>query len=167
MSEKLSTIHSLAVTLGQILLTQARTLSVAESCTGGGLCSAITDVPGCSAWFNRGFITYSNDAKEELLFVPRQTLLSHGAVSEETACAMAEGALLISKTHFSISITGIAGPGGGSTEKPIGTVWIACTGINLDTRAKHYLFEGNRQSIRHQTIFAALQHIIKYCSHLA
>jgi nicotinamide-nucleotide amidase len=164
MTEQLATIQTLSETLGKILLTRSWSVAVAESCTGGSLCAALTDIPGCSAWFDRGFITYSNDAKETLLMVPSTTLSTQGAVSEETALAMADGALKNSRANVSLSITGLAGPTGGSKHKPVGTVWIACAGAGLPTQAKHYFFQGNRQAIRHQSVFMALQRVIKQCS---
>jgi nicotinamide-nucleotide amidase len=164
MKQDLSSIHALAEALGQQLITRAWSLTVAESCTGGKLCAAITDIPGSSTWFDRGFVTYSNNAKEIMLNVPRATLITHGAVSEESALAMADGALLVSNANMSIAITGVAGPTGGSSEKPIGTVWIACAGANQPTRAEHYLFSGNRLAVREQAVFAALHFLLKRCA---
>lgn len=161
MKEQLTSIHALAEALGHLLRDRSSFVSAAESCTGGSLCAAITDIPGCSAWFDRGFITYSNESKETLLSVPNATLLTHGAVSEATARAMAEGALNRSKANVSVAITGVAGPGGGSVDTPVGTVFIACAGANQQTIAKGYLFQGNRPAIRHQAVFAALQHLMK------
>jgi nicotinamide-nucleotide amidase len=157
-------IHTLAEALGQQLLAKSWSVAIAESCTGGKLCAAITDIPGCSAWFDRGFVTYSNQAKETLLNVPHVTLLTHGAVSKETALAMAQGALLASHANISLAITGIAGPSGGSPEKPIGTVWIACSCTNQPPQANHHVFSGDRQAIREQTVFAALHHLINRCA---
>jgi len=159
-----SSIYTLSEALGQQLKLRAWSLAVAESCTGGNLCAAITDVPGSSTWFDRGFVTYSNHAKEVMLNVPRATLLTYGAVSEESAIAMANGALLASNANISIAITGIAGPTGGSEKKPIGTVWIACASENKMTCAKHYLFSGNRLTIREQAVFAALHDMITCCA---
>ena len=164
MKQSLSSIHALAEALGQQLKTRSWSLVVAESCTGGSLCAAITDIPGSSVWFDRGFVTYSNHAKEMMLDVPRATLLTYGAVSEESAIAMANGALLVSNANISVSITGVAGPTGGSREKPVGTVWIACASENQKTEAKHYLFAGNRQTIRKQAVFSALHDLINRCA---
>lgn len=132
----------------------------AESCTGGGLCYWLTSVPGSSDWVDRGFVTYSNHAKMQMLGVPSLTLDTHGAVSKETACAMAEGALQHSESHLAISITGIAGPDGGSDQKPVGTVWIGWAGEQLTTDAELHTFAGDRQAIRLQSIMAALEKII-------
>ncbi|OYV54788.1 MAG: hypothetical protein B7X00_01030 [Legionella sp. 21-45-4] len=161
----LSSIHTRAHQLGEILLTRHWRLSVAESCTGGTLCGAITDIPGCSYWFDRGFITYSNDAKADCLGVQKKTIKQHGAVSEQTAIAMTTGVLTYAKqSQLSIAITGIAGPEGGSDLKPVGTVWIACASIEKLPLARAYLFVGNRPAIRHQAVSAALDLLIEYCS---
>lgn len=164
MKAESSSIYALSEALGEQLKLRAWSLVVAESCTGGNLCAAITDVPGSSTWFDRGFVTYSNHAKEMMINVPRATLLTHGAVSEESAIAMANGALLVSNANISIAITGIAGPTGGSAQKPVGTVWIACASENQTTWAKHYLFSGDRQTIRQQAVFAALHDLINCCA---
>lgn len=164
MKQETSSIYALAEALGQQLMARAWSLVVAESCTGGNLCAAITDVPGSSHWFDRGFVTYSNHAKEIMLNVPRATLITYGAVSEESAIAMANGALLVSNANLSVAITGIAGPTGGSTEKPIGTVWIACASENQPTQAKQYLLKGDRQAIRTQAVFSALHDLINRCA---
>lgn len=134
-------------------------LATAESCTGGGLSYWLTSVPGCSAWFDRGFVTYSNEAKIEMLGVDPHIIESFGAVSEETARAMAEGALNHSEANISISITGIAGPDGGSADKPVGTVWIAWAKKD-NTICEPYLFPGDRQAIRLQTIAKALEKLL-------
>jgi len=139
---------TLAAQLGEQLKAQGFMLAVAESCTGGGLAATLTAIPGSSAWFDRGFVTYSNHAKHEMLGVPNHHLLHDGAVSEATARAMAEGCLHQSEAHLSVAITGIAGPDGGSKEKPVGTVWIACAGARLPTSASCYHFQGNREEIR-------------------
>lgn len=135
-------------------------LATAESCTGGGLCYWLTSVPGSSEWIDRGFITYSNDAKVQMLDVPMATITACGAVSKETAMAMAAGALKNSKADIAISITGIAGPDGGTPEKPVGTVWIGYASRQQTPDAKLHTFEGDRQSIRLQAIIAALRSII-------
>lgn len=131
-------------------------LTTAESCTGGGLSYWLTSVPGSSDWFDRGFVTYSNAAKVAMLGVDPQCLETAGAVSEETALAMAKGALLHSRADLSIAITGVAGPDGGSTEKPVGTVWIAWAD-QKEVRAQRYHFEGDRQAVRLQSMVAALK----------
>ncbi len=152
----------LATELGNALQKQGKVLTLAESCTGGLASAAITDVAGSSAWFDRGFITYSNTAKQEMLSVSAATLQLHGAVSEETAIEMATGALKHSQADIAASITGIAGPSGGSTTKPVGTVcfaWISKTG---DAMSSTQHFVGNRQSIRQQSIIHALSGISDY-----
>lgn len=155
-------IEKLAQIIGSKLMQHHVMLAVAESCTGGGIGYAITSVPGCSAWFDRGFITYSNSAKTAMLNVSEQTLCQFGSVSEQTACEMAEGALYNSEANVSIAITGIAGPGGGTADKPVGTVWIAYAGKNLKTKAFVKIFPGNRQEVREQTIITALQELLAY-----
>ena len=132
----------------------------AESCTGGALSEIITRIPGSSHWFERGFVTYSNAAKQELLRVPTETLDRCGAVSEETALAMAEGALANSHAHVSVAITGIAGPEGGTPEKPVGTVCIAWAGRNIPPRSVSTLFQGERLQVRQQACLMALQGLI-------
>lgn len=137
-------------------------LTTAESCTGGGLCYWLTSVPGSSAWLDRGFVTYSNDAKVQMLNVPLTTIDTYGAVSKETALAMAEGALKNSKADIAISITGIAGPDGGTTEKPVGTVWIGWANRQQSTAdAMLHTFQGDRQAVRIQSMIAALAILTK------
>ena len=147
----------------QLLVEKKFTVCTAESCTGGMISAAITSDPGSSEVFGFGFVTYANEAKEKLLCVRAQTLESFGAVSEETACEMADGARKVSGAHAAVSVTGIAGPSGGTEEKPVGTVWI---GISTEKRtfAKRFLFDGNisgisdrRQAVRTQTACAALK----------
>lgn len=132
-------------------------LATAESCTGGLISMAITEVPGASEVFERGFVTYSNAAKIDLLTVPTFYIEDYGAVSMEVAIAMAEGALLMSKADISISVTGAAGPDGGTEEKPIGTVFIGCALKNKETVHKQFSFTGDRHSIRLQSAKAALE----------
>jgi len=130
-------------------------LSCAESCTGGGIAAALTDVAGSSAWFDRGFVTYSNQAKQEMLGVSADTLAGFGAVSRETAVEMARGALAHSAAQLSVAVTGIAGPGGGSPDKPVGTVWIAwAVEDRVDAVCEH--FAGDRAGVRAATVDAAL-----------
>lgn len=136
-------------------------LAAAESCTGGGLCYWLTSVPGSSAWFERGFVTYSNEAKIDMLGVSSLTLDKFGAVSEQTAREMAEGALKNSRADVSIAITGIAGPDGGLPNKPVGTVWIAWSGKPFTACAEVNIFTGDRQQIRLQSIEYALRRLDK------
>lgn len=148
-------------TLGMQLMAKNLALTTAESCTGGGLAYCITQIPGSSAWFERGFVTYSNKAKEEMLGIKPETLLKYGAVSEHTARAMAEGALQHSHAQMSVAITGIAGPDGGSTEKPVGTVWFAWAEKNLATKTNVFLLTGDRLAIREQAIQIALEGLLE------
>lgn len=145
----------LAEQLGRLLKNKRQALVTAESCTGGWAAQAVTSVAGSSAWFERGFVTYSNDAKRELLNVSRNTLRIHGAVSEQTAREMALGALARSKGTIAVAITGIAGPGGGSKEKPVGTVcfaWARAKAVETETCR----FKGGRESVRRQSVVHAL-----------
>jgi nicotinamide-nucleotide amidase len=153
----IDTIKSLVLKTAQTFKQNQLTLVTAESCTGGGLSYWLTSVPGSSDWFERGFVTYSNAAKIEMLGVHPQTIEEFGAVSAKTAREMAEGALRHSHADLSVAITGIAGPTGGSTDKPVGTVWIAWAKQNIETRELGQLFSGDRQSIRLQAIAKALE----------
>jgi nicotinamide-nucleotide amidase len=149
----------LTKTLAQIMLSRNWTVSLAESCTGGLICATLTELAGSSEWFERGYITYSNEAKTECLNVPAEVIESHGAVSEQVAQAMAEGARINSGSNVAISITGIAGPSGGSIEKPVGTV---CFGWATENRVltKTMCFKGDRQAIRQQATEFALTELI-------
>lgn len=151
---------NLAKQAGIVLTSRKLILTTAESCTGGLVAQAITSIPGSSAWFDRGFVTYSNQAKQDMLAVPKTLIETYGAVSEQTACAMAEGALRNSQAQISLAITGIAGPDGGTPEKPVGTVWIAWAGVYFATLAEHYFFEGKRMLIRKQAAKAALEKLL-------
>ena len=149
----------LTKTLAQILLSRNWTVSLAESCTGGLVCSTLTELAGSSEWFERGYITYSNEAKTECLGVPAELIEAHGAVSEQVAKAMAEGARMNSGSNVAISITGVAGPSGGSAEKPVGTVFFGWTTEN-QTLIKTMRFNGNRQMVRQQATEFALTELI-------
>ncbi|MBU3616638.1 CinA family protein [Polynucleobacter sp. JS-Polo-80-F4] len=149
----------LTKTLAQILLSRNWTVSLAESCTGGLVCATLTELAGSSEWFERGYITYSNEAKAECLDVPPLLIESHGAVSEQVAKAMAEGAHMNSGSNVAISITGVAGPSGGSAEKPVGTVCFGWATEN-QTLTKTMHFEGDRQTIRQQATEFALTELI-------
>jgi nicotinamide-nucleotide amidase len=133
-------------------------IATAESCTGGLIAGELTGIPGSSAVVDRGFVTYSNDAKIEMLGVPAKTIATHGAVSAETARAMAEGALARSQADLTVSVTGIAGPGGGSADKPVGLVWFGCahTGKPTQTLSRRY-GEVGRDRVRALTVEEALQ----------
>ena len=147
----------------QHLLEKARakgvTIATAESCTGGLIAAACTDLAGSSDWFERGFVTYSNAAKTELLGVPAALIDQHGAVSEAVALAMAEGAVRHSHAQVSVAVTGVAGPGGGSAAKPVGTVWVAwCVGGRAEAQCLH--LGGDRAAVRGQTVQHALQGLL-------
>lgn len=133
-------------------------IATAESCTGGLIAAAFTDIPGSSCVFERGFVTYSNESKREMLGVPAGILQDAGAVSEETARAMVQGALENSPADLAVSVTGIAGPEGGTTEKPVGLVYIGFGRRGEKPHVEKHLFEGDRASIRAQTVQAALKH---------
>jgi nicotinamide-nucleotide amidase len=135
-------------------------LATAESCTGGGLSYWLTSLPGSSEWFERGYVSYSNAAKVEMLGVRENTLKKFGAVSEETAREMAEEARHLSQADVSIAITGIAGPDGGSADKPVGSVWLAWSGKNFKTLAQLHVFTGDRQAVRLASIAKALEQLL-------
>ena len=159
-------LYELSQKLGFLLQKQQLHCAVAESCTGGLLAATITDVPGSSQWFDRGFVTYTNDSKMELLAVPMDAISEQGAVSEATVRAMAEGVLGRSHAQVSAAISGIAGPEGGRLDKPVGTVWVAWAGGLKATQACSYLFEGTRQSIREQAVRVALDGLINQIKEL-
>ena len=142
------------------LLRRGWWLSCAESCTGGGIAAALTDVAGSSAWFDRGFVTYSNQAKKEMLGVSADTLAAFGAVSRETALEMATGALARSAAQLSVAVTGIAGPGGGSPDKPVGTVWLAWASAERADAVREH-FSGDRAAVRAATVDAALRGLLQ------
>lgn len=141
---------------GAALKRRGWSAATAESCTGGGIAQALTTIGGSSEWFDRGFVTYSNDAKQELLDVSAATLAAHGAVSAETAAAMARGALAHASAEVAVSVTGVAGPTGGSAAKPVGTVWFGFAVRGGETHTRHRLFTGDRQAIRRQAVLFAL-----------
>lgn len=151
----------LAQQLGARLQAQSLKIVTAESCTGGMLSQAITSIPGSSAWFERGFVTYSNQSKSDLLNVQSSTIERHGAVSEQVAHEMAEGALTHSQADVSIAITGVAGPDGGTKDKPVGLVWFgfAIKGHGVHCVSQH--FAGDRTAVREQATHYALDAIIK------
>ena len=150
----------LARTLGELLAARGIACATAESCTGGLVAGAITAIAGSSGWFDRGFVTYSNDAKHRLLGVPWATLEAHGAVSEPVARAMAEGALRGSVAGISVAITGIAGPGGGSVAKPVGTVCFGWARVGFDTRVATLRFAGDRTAVRDGSVLTALAGLV-------
>ena len=133
----------------------------AESCTGGLIAAACTAIAGSSDWFERGFVTYSNEAKVELLGVPMALIEAHGAVSAEVACAMAEGALLNSHAQLAVAITGIAGPSGATPGKPVGTVWLAVALAGAAAQAELLTLAGDRAAVREQSVQRALQRLLE------
>jgi nicotinamide-nucleotide amidase len=154
-------ITELARTVGRACRRRGVMLAAAESCTGGGLAEAITRISGSSRWFDRGFVTYTDDAKKQMLGVARRTLQEHGAVSEPVAREMARGALEnASDADLSVAITGIAGPTGGSRSKPVGLVWIAWAARQGEVQARVFRFRGDRQEIRRQAVGIALQGLL-------
>ncbi|MDE2422875.1 MAG: CinA family protein [Betaproteobacteria bacterium] len=155
----------LAQRVGFLLLNQHQLLALAESCTGGGIAALITEIPGSAQWFERGFVTYSNLSKEQLLGVPAKMISQYGAVSEEVVSAMATGAIRHSVANWAIAVSGVAGPTGGSVEKPVGMVCIAWANNNGLCEAQTYHFEGNRQEVRAQTTRYALQGLITRLDH--
>jgi nicotinamide-nucleotide amidase len=151
----------LAASLAGKLLQQQRKLVTAESCTGGGIAHLLTSVPGSSGWFERGYVTYSNASKRDVLHVPDNILDEYGAVSEQAAAAMARGALEHSLADYSIAVTGIAGPDGGSADKPVGTVWFAWGKTGGVPQTKRHHFQGDRRQVREQSIIFAVQGLLK------
>nr|WP_229498923.1 CinA family protein [Pseudoduganella ginsengisoli] len=135
-------------------------LATAESCTGGGVAQAVTDIAGSSAWFDRGFVTYSNAAKTAMLGVPAALIAQHGAVSEEVAAAMAAGAAGSSSAQVAVSTTGIAGPGGAVPGKPVGTVWFGWSVAGV-VQTERVIFDGDRQAVREQAVAHALQGLLR------
>jgi len=146
--------------LADALLDAKLTIATAESCTGGLIAAACTSVAGSSDWFERGFVTYSNEAKTELLGVAATLIATRGAVSDEVARAMAEGALARSHAQIAVAVTGIAGPGGGSPGKPVGTVWMAIAASSAATRSELLQLSGDRRAIREKTVQAALARLL-------
>jgi nicotinamide-nucleotide amidase len=147
--------HDEALALGDALRARGWRLASAESCTGGLIAAACTGVAGSSDWFERGFVTYSNEAKTELLGVPAALIAEHGAVSEPVARAMAQGALAHAHANLAIAVTGIAGPGGGTPTKPVGTVWLAWARADGACEAECLRLQGDRSTVRRQTVEAA------------
>ena len=153
-------LYSLAGKVGLFLLGQGWKLAAAESCTGGWVCQTVTDVAGSSAWFDRGFVTYSNAAKMELLGVPESVLDKHGAVSEETVQAMAAGVLRNSLADCALAVSGIAGPTGATPGKPVGTVWFAWQRRGGKCLTRLEQFGGDRRTVRKQAVAVALEGVL-------
>lgn len=150
-------LRQLSNQVGERLGHLGATVTTAESCTGGWIAKAITDISGSSAWFERGFVTYSNEAKHQMIGVESATLEAHGAVSEAVVREMAQGALYAAGADYAISVSGIAGPDGGSEEKPVGTVWFAFASKHEGTIARHQCFTGDRDAVRRKSVEYALQ----------
>ncbi|QBR83737.1 CinA family protein [Legionella israelensis] len=160
--EIISLVNNLAV----IFTEKNLKLAVAESCTGGLIAASITEITGSSFWFERGFVTYSNLSKQEMLDVPESMIVKYGAVSKQVAVAMAEGALKHSEADVSLSVTGIAGPSGGSSDKPIGTVYFAWSSQGEHSLQDHQIFTGDRQDVRFKSCHFALKGLIKLVQEL-
>jgi len=151
----------LSTEVGELLTAQSLSLVSAESCTGGWVAKCCTDIAGSSIWFERGFVSYSNNAKQNLLDVNPETLQRFGAVSKQTVCEMATGALLNSNAQISVAITGIAGPNGGSDDKPVGTVWFAWATVDSEITTLCHHFEGDREMVRRQSVHVALEGVLE------
>ena len=154
-------LHALAEQVGDALRRRNLTLCTAESCTGGWIAKMITDIPGCSDWFDCGMAAYSYEAKQALLGVRPQTLTEHGAVSRETVTEMVSGALITSGASIAVAVTGIAGPTGGLPGKPVGTVWIGWKRRGGYPQAELFHFDGDRDDVRRQTVAAALRGLLR------
>ncbi len=152
-----NTLFDLAERLGQSLKAKGYKIATAESCTGGWIAQAITEIPGSSAWFDRGFVTYSNSAKVQMLGVNPQTLAQFGAVSAEIALQMTSGALANSEADWVVAVTGIAGPDGGSEEKPVGTIYVAWQDKAGNSKVERLQLSGNRHQIRKLTVKNAIE----------
>jgi len=156
-----SDIAALAAELGRTLAAKGQFVATAESCTGGLVAGAITAIAGSSGWFDRGFVTYTNEAKTDMLGVDRDALERYGAVSEATAIAMAEGAIRASRADVAVAVTGIAGPAGGTAAKPVGTVCFAWARRGRPTTATTRHFSGARDAVREASIIVAIQGLIE------
>ncbi|XAW89911.1 nicotinamide-nucleotide amidase [Vibrio sp. CDRSL-10 TSBA] len=150
--------------VGELLLARQQVLVTAESCTGGGVAAAVTDIAGSSAWFDRAFVTYSNEAKQEMIGVRAATLAEHGAASEPVVIEMAQGALAHSNGTIAVSISGIAGPGGGSEEKPVGMVCFAWADKQGWLQVETQFFAGDRQTVRQLAVHHALAGVANHLS---
>lgn len=151
-----SELMQLSEQVGQALKARGATVTTAESCTGGWVAKTLTDIAGSSAWFERGFVTYSNEAKSQMIGVSEATLLDHGAVSEPVVVEMAIGALRAARADYAISVSGIAGPDGGSAEKPVGTVWFGVASASGQGVTQRECFAGDREAVRRQATAYAL-----------
>ena len=153
-------INALAAELGQLLLARGETVTTAESCTGGLIAGAITEIAGSSAWFDRGYITYANHAKAAMIDVPMAFIDGLGAVSEPVVAAMAQGAADGACARWAVAVSGVAGPTGGTPEKPVGTVWLAwATPYGITTEKQ--VFAGSRSEVRAATVYRALERMVE------
>ena len=155
------TVNSIAQQLGEMLCKKNAKLTTAESCTGGGISEAITAVSGSSQWFEFGFVTYSNGAKQKLLGVSKETLEEYGAVSEQIVKQMAQGAIQQSRADYAIAVSDIAGPEGGTEDKPVGTVWV-CWQTPTESWAQKFILSGDRQAVRKAAIKKSLQQLLQH-----
>lgn len=153
-------LQQLSRRIGEQLKKRQATVTAAESCTGGWLAKVFTDISGSSAWFERGFVTYSNEAKQQMVGVQDTTLQQHGAVSEQTVREMATGAAKAAAAEYAIAVSGIAGPEGGTPDKPVGTVWFAIVGPEGRVLAQRKIFSGDRDAVRRQSVAWALQTLL-------
>ena len=156
-------LRSLAERVAERLMNRRQVLATAESCTGGWIAKAVTDVAGSSDWFSYGIVSYSNPAKQELLGVRIPSLVEHGAVSEAVVREMAEGALKRGNADVAVAVSGVAGPGGGSADKPVGTVWFAWAELGdegMRDRTRCHRFQGDREAVRRQTVAVALEGLL-------
>jgi nicotinamide-nucleotide amidase len=156
-----NSLESLAAELGTRLLHRGEVLATAESCTGGWVSQCVTAIAGSSNWFDRGFVTYSNEAKADMLGVSRKTIVRHGAVSEPVVIEMVTGALQRSRAQWALAISGVAGPAGGTLEKPVGTVCFAWAGPGEFAECETCHFPGDREAVRHASVEHALRGLLK------
>jgi len=163
---KQAQLEARAARVGALLLGNGQALTTAESCTGGWVAQCLTAIAGSSQWFERGFVTYSNAAKQEMLGVGEKTLAHHGAVSEATCAAMAAGALARSRADWALAISGIAGPDGGQPDKPIGTVCFAWAGPGGRVETETCCFDGDREAVRARSVAHALDGLLLRAGHL-
>ncbi|AWS52788.1 MULTISPECIES: nicotinamide-nucleotide amidase [Providencia] len=158
-------LETLSIQIGLKLKEQGKTVTTAESCTGGWVAKVLTDISGSSDYFQRGFVTYSNEAKHQMIGVKSESLQRYGAVSQQVVTEMAEGALQEASADFAVSVSGIAGPGGGSIEKPVGTVWFGFAQKQADqtvfVTTQHRVFQGNRNEVRFQSTVYILETLLK------
>ena len=155
-------LHQLSEQVAVLLAAGAWRLVTAESCTGGWIAKVLTDVPGSSVWFERGLVTYSNEAKMALLGVPESAFAGDGAVSEAVVRAMAAGGLGHGDANLAVAVSGVAGPGGGSPLKPVGTVWLAWASLRGPAEVRHAVFPGDRDQVRRQAVAAALEGVLAH-----